>query len=147
MKKIHKNISGQKLDDKNRHRDKIDLLRSRLSLLNGKDKVLMTMYLENGNSFRQIARLLGVSETCIARRIHRLTNRLLDGKYIACLRNRENFYEHQMVIAKDYFLKGLSIRRIAKRRNCSRYRVRKTITEIRNLIQTNEDEQRTTKKW
>lgn len=140
MKEINKNISDQTLQEKNRHRDQLDVLRSRLSLLNGKDKVMMTMYLDNGNSFRQIARLLGVSETSIARRIHRLTERLLDGKYIACLRNRENFYKHQMDIAKDYFLKGLSIRRIAKRRKTSRYYVRRTIAEICNLIQTCEDE-------
>jgi len=136
MKEIHKNIAGKTLKTRTQQRDQIDLLRSRLGLLEGKDKVMMTMYVENGNSFRQIARLLGVSETCIARRIHRLTHRLIDGQYIACLRNREKFTDDQMDVAKDYFLKGLSMRKIAEKRNWSRYRVLRAIREIRNLIQT-----------
>jgi len=88
MKKIHVNISQKTLEAKNRHRDQIDLLRSRLNLLNGKDKVMMTMYLENGNSFRQIARLTSVSEARIARRIRGLTKRLIDGQYISV--NQQN---------------------------------------------------------
>ena len=134
MKEIHKNISDQTLQDKNWHREQIDVLRSRLPLLEGKDRVMMTMYLENGNSARQLSRLLGVSETCIARRIRKLKKRLTDGAYITCLRNREKFSRLQMAIAKDYFLDGLSIMAIVTKRHCSRYRVRRTIAEIRNLI-------------
>ncbi len=89
------------LGAKNQYRDEIDLLRGRMNLLNGKDKVLMTMYLENGNSFRQIARLTGISDTSIARRINRLTKRLLDSQYIICLRNRDKLTREQMAIAKD----------------------------------------------
>ena len=70
MKRIHTKISERTLKDKNEYRDRIDLLRSRVNLLTGKDKLLMTMYLENSNSFRQMARLAGVNETRIARRIH-----------------------------------------------------------------------------
>ncbi len=110
MKNIHTNISQKTLETKNRYRDEIDLLRGRLNLLDGKDKVLMTMYLENGNSFRQIARLIGISDTSIARRINGLTKRLLDSQYIICLRNRDKFTREQMTIAKDYFLTGMSMR-------------------------------------
>ncbi|MHC4572498.1 MAG: hypothetical protein ACYS0C_10545, partial [Planctomycetota bacterium] len=60
MKKIYLNIPESISTAKNAYRDRIDLLRSRVSLLAGKDKLLMTMYLENGNSFRQMARLTGV---------------------------------------------------------------------------------------
>ena len=134
MKKIHVNISQKTLEAKNRHRDQIDLLRSRLNLLNGKDRVMMTMYLENGNSFRQMARLAGVCETNIARRIHGLTKRLIDGEYIACLRNRNKFTSGQMTIAKDYFLMGLSISKIATKRHRSCYHVRETIIKIKNIL-------------
>ena len=46
--------------------DRIDLLRARVDILTGRDKALMTMYLENGNTFRQMARIAGVNETTIA---------------------------------------------------------------------------------
>jgi len=134
MREIHTNISKKTSEAKNKQREKIDLLRSRLNLLDGKDKVLMTMYLENGNSFRQIARLLGVTETKIARKVRCLTKRLTDGKYIICLRNRNKFTEFQINIAKDYFLFGLSIKAIANMRWCSRYRIGKTIKEIKSII-------------
>jgi len=134
MKKIHVNISQKTLEAKNRHRDQIDLLRSRLNLLNGKDKVMMTMYLENGNSFRQIARLTGVSEARIARRIRGLTKRLIDGQYIVCMRNPHKFTKEQMTIAKDYLLTGLSISKIATKRSRSYYHLRETIEKIKSIL-------------
>ncbi len=134
MKKIHVNISPKTLEAKNQYRDENDLLRSRLILLDGKDKVLMSMYLENGNSFRQIARLTGISEARIARRIHGLTKRLIDGQFIVCLRNRDKFTPEQMTIAKDYFLIGLSISIIATTRRRSCYHVRQSIKNIQNIL-------------
>ena len=134
MRKIHTNISNKTLEAKNRYRDEIDLLRGRLNLLNGKDKVLMTMYLENGNSFRQIARLTGISDTSIARRINRLTKRLLDSQYIICLRNRDKLTREQMAITKDYFLRGLSIRKIAAKRQRSFYHIRETMKKIQSIL-------------
>jgi len=134
MKNIYTNISQKTLENKNRYRDEIDLLRGRLNLLKGKDKVLMTMYLENGSSFRQIAQLTGVSDTSIARRIHTLTERLTDGEYITCLRNRDKFTRDQMTIAKDYFLVGLSMKEIAVKRHRSCYHVRETIIKIKSIL-------------
>jgi len=134
MKKIHVNISQKTLEAKNRHRDQIDLLRSRLNLLNGKDKVMMTMYLENGNSFRQIARLTSVSEARIARRIRGLTKRLIDGQYILCMRNPHKFTKAQMTIAKDYLLTGLSISKIATKRRRSYYHIHQTIKDIQKIL-------------
>lgn len=134
MEKIHVNISQTTLEAEKRRRDELDLLRSRLHLLNGKEKVLMTMYLENGSSFRQIARLAGVSDTSIARRINGLTKRLIDGEYIVCLRNRDKFTRDQMTIAKDYFMVGLSMKEIAVKRRWSRYHVRETIIKIKSIL-------------
>jgi len=134
MKRIHTKIPERTLKDKNEYRDRIDLLRSRVNLLTGKDKLLMTMYLENSNSFRQMARLAGVNESCIARRIYRLIKRLLDGEYITCLRNRDKFSKRELAIAKDYFLLGLSMKKIAVKRRRSYYRVRETLKKIQRLI-------------
>jgi DNA-binding NarL/FixJ family response regulator len=92
------------------------------------------MYLENGNTFRQLARLAGVSEANIARRIRKLTSRLTDGNYVLCLRNRDKLTKAEMTIAKEYFLLGLSQKKIASKRKRTFYQVRNTIEKIQRLI-------------
>jgi predicted DNA-binding protein YlxM (UPF0122 family) len=134
MQKVHANISYDEAARKGEYRDRIEVLKNRVSLLAGKDKVLMTMYLENGNSFYQMAQLAGVSESTIARRIHKLTRRLIDGKYMVCLRNREKFTKREMDIATDYFLKGLSMKKIATKRRWSYYRVYESMKKIQGFV-------------
>ena len=119
-------------------RCQIELLRSRAELLSGRDRALMKMYLDNGASFRQMAAVAGVNEVTIARRIHQLVKRLLDGEYILCLRHQNRLGSFALAVAQDYFLAGLSQRRIAEKRNSSVYRVRKALKEIENLIQVPE---------
>jgi len=121
------------------YQDQIDLLRNRVKLLTGKDKLLVTMYIDNGNSFRQMAQLVGVNEGTIARRIHKLVKRLIDNEYALCLQNRDRFNAGQMSIAKDHFLTGLSLRKIAIRRRVSCYKIRQSIREMRWEIQKAED--------
>jgi len=132
--RIHKNISQKSLQAKTEVRDRIDLLRSRIALLTGRDRLLMTMYLDNANTFRQMARIAGVNEANIARRIHKIIKRLIDGEYITCLRNREIFSNAEMIIAKQYFLLGWSIRKIANEQGCSYYHVRKSLKKIQRLV-------------
>jgi len=134
MSPLNGNISEQTLEMKGYRRGRLELLQARLGLLRGKDKVLMTMYLVNGNSFRQIARLRGVSETSIARRIYQLAERLTEGEFLSCLRNRDKLSQRQMAVARDYFLTGLSIKQIAGKRSMSFYTVRKVLFSIRNVI-------------
>lgn len=136
MKRIHAKVPHSSLTAKTVYRDRIDLLCSRVGLLTGKDKLLMTMYLKNGNTFYQMARLAGVNETTIARRIHRVTKRLIDGEYITCLRNRDKFTKTEMAVARDYFLKGLSMKKIARKRRSTYYRVRETMKKIQRLVTT-----------
>ena len=136
MEKIHRNVSEVALQAKENYRDRIDLLRSRVSLLTGKDKLLMTMYLRNGNTFYQMAKLTGVNEATVARRIYKVTKRLMDGEYITCLRNRDKFTEEEMAVARDYFLGGKSIKKIAGKRRLSYYRVRQTLKKIQEIVKT-----------
>lgn len=133
--RVHENTDSSDLETKSGIRDRIDLLQSRIGLLRGRDKLLMTMYVQNANTFRQMARLAGVNEATIARRIHKITKRLLDGEYITCLRNRREFTPDELRIAKDYFLGGLSQEKIAQKRSCSRRRVRETLKKIAGLVQ------------
>lgn len=134
MKTIHSNISQNDLDNKKKNRAQIDLLRSRLYLLDKDDRLLMTVYLENGNNTRQISRLTGLSRKSIVRRINILTTRLLGGGFLTCLRNRPKFNKHQIAVARDYFLTGLSIKKIAIKRRRSRYCVTETIKKIKSIL-------------
>jgi len=134
MKQIHENIAERTSNVKGLHRGGIEMLRSRLNLLSGTDKLLMTMYIEHGNSIRQIARIRGASETSVARRIRAIIKRLTDSPYIDCLRNRDKLTSRQLAIAKDYYLMGLSMRQIAAKRRWSYYRVREALNEIRSIV-------------
>ena len=141
MKRVHENIKEQTISVKDLRRGRMELLAGRLNLLTGTDKLLMTMYIRHGNSIRQIARIRGVSETSVARRIRAISKRLTDGPYIECLRNRDRLTRSQLAIAKDYYLMGLSIRRIATKRRWSFYRVRDVLNEIQSIL--NEPQRRT----
>lgn len=134
MKRVHENIGERTGNVNDLHRGGIELLRSRLNLLAGTDKLLMTMYIEHAVSIRQIARIRGVSEASVARRIRAITKRLTDGPYIDCLRNRDKLNGRQLAVAKDYYLMGLSMRQIAAKRRRSYYRVREALNEIRSIV-------------
>ena len=134
MKTIHENVSKQNLKDISNDRAQIELLRSRLDLLDGKEKLMMTLYLEDGYSICKISQVADLCRTSIARRIKRLKKNLLEGKYITCIQNCDKFNRDQMAIAKDYFLRGLSIRQITKKRHRSVYHVRETIIQIKSIL-------------
>ncbi|MBN2271727.1 MAG: hypothetical protein JXN61_13995 [Sedimentisphaerales bacterium] len=118
----------------NWRRKSVDMLRDKLNLLDGNDRVLMGMYLEAGSSFRQMARLAGVNEVTVARRIRSMTRRLVNGPYLNCLRHRERLTAMELKFAKDYYLKALPIRRISARRGWSYYHTQRTVDKIRRLL-------------
>ncbi len=134
MGKAHDSLLREMLETKAECRNRIELLRRRVNLLKGKDKLLMTMYLDNSNSFRQMSRLAGIDETSISRRIVRIIKRLIDGKYIICLQNRDKLTARELVIAKEYFLLGLSVKKIAARRRWTYYQTYKTIKKIQQRV-------------
>jgi len=100
------------------------------------------MYLDNENTFRQMARLAGVNEATIARRIHKVVKRLLDGSYITCLYNKETLTPRQLEMARDYFVDGLPMREIADRHEVSIYRVRKNLQRIQSLIEVGKNNEK-----
>ena len=112
-------------------RDLRDILRLRLGLLVGEDRALMTMYLDSGHSFRQLARLTGSSPTTVARKIRKLARRLADETYPLCLRNKPEFSVLELHVIRDHFVRGLSCGRISRNRNLSYYRVRATVLKAR----------------
>ena len=122
---------GGSLSARTIYADRIELLRARAQILAGKDKALMEMYLKNGSTLSQMARLAGVSEATISRRVHRLVRRLLDGEYIRCLRKCGQLDSLEQAIARDYFLEGLSRKKIALKRDVTAYQVRKMLKKIK----------------
>jgi predicted DNA-binding protein YlxM (UPF0122 family) len=134
VKRILSNISEDRLVGKLR-RDGVDLVRQRIGLLDGKDKILMSMYYIDGCSFRQIAGLLDVNERNVSRWIRKITTRLLAGQYIRCLRNRRFFSSADLQIAKDYYIGGQTLRQIAAEGNCSYYEVRRAIERIGAILE------------
>ncbi len=134
MGKIRENIPQRIKQTRDKYRDRIELMRSRINLLKGEEKLLMTMYLDKGNSVSQLARLAGVNDANIARRINSIIKRLVDGKYIICLRNCDKFTTAEMSLAKEYFLQGFSMRKIAEKRSWTYYRARRAIRKIRKQI-------------
>ena len=115
-------------------RQRMEILRERVRLLSGTDRVLMEMYLDKGNTFRQMAVLAGVSEAAIARRIRKIIKRLGDGAYVMCLGQAELFSREELAMVRDYFIRGLSLRQIAEEHGCSFYRARRTIGRARRLL-------------
>ena len=59
MKAVYVNTDMSACQARIDRRNKVELLRSRVHLLRGRDRLLMTMYLENGNSIRQMAKMSG----------------------------------------------------------------------------------------
>ena len=114
--------------------DSAEMLMARAEMLTGKDKVLIQMYLADGNSFSEMARLMGVNEATIARRVRKLTRRLLRGEYITCVRSRRILSGLDKTIAKDYFLQGRSQEAIAQKMGITVYQVRKTLRSLRALF-------------
>jgi transposase-like protein len=120
-----------------------DLLRCRVALLMGKDGELIRMYLDGSGTLSRVARLAGVSEAKVARRIHKLIRRLMDGQYITFLRNRDKFSDEQIEMARDYFVLGLQMSEIAEKHDASYYMVRQTMKRIGRLTNVTDN---TTKK-
>lgn len=136
---INNKIPQESTDKTSRQRENIELLRRRVSLLDGKDKLLMLMYFENGNSCYRIAKLLGVCEATITRRIHKLTRQLTGQPYQTYRKYRKRLKHEQINIARDHFLMALSIKQIASKRKCSIYKVRTILKEIHSIIQNSDD--------
>ena len=104
-----------------------ETLIQRIPLLAGEDRVLISLYLDDGHSFGQIARLIGASPTTIARRIRRIVRQLADETYPLCLAQKSAFSRVELAIVRDHFVRGRTCSQISRRRRLTYYRVRTTI--------------------
>ncbi len=106
----------------------------RIDLLGGTERVMMTMYFEKGSSFEQIAKLTKMTAVTISRRIHKISRRLADGRYLGCLRHREMFTTYELAIAKEHFVRGKSVRALTRESGGSYHKIRSTVRRIENIL-------------
>ena len=137
MNTVYVNTGTKAIDSRIKVRDRVDLLQRRVYLLRGIDRLLMTMYLENGTTISQMARMCGKNPSTIYRRICKLTRLLIESEYITCLRFRDRFSKTEMLFAREHFLEGISYRDIAKKYCVSTYKVHKMVMDIRGVLEGN----------
>ncbi len=116
--------------------EQLNTIRNRFYLLENQDRMIMSMYLDNEMSFRQIALLLNTNQNRISRRIRKIIFELTKGKFIFCMKKKDIFTMPEIEIAKDYFLRGMSIRQIAQKKNTSFYHIREILKEVRHNMNT-----------
>lgn len=119
-----------------RNRDVVEVLRMRAHLLAGKDRAVLEMVLEHGDSLRQIGRLMGLSPANVGRRVRRITRRLADDTYEICLGNHDDFNGRELALIKDCFVRGLSQRCISRNRCVTLYHVKTTLQKARRYAES-----------
>jgi len=127
MKNLSDSANILDFHETRREREFGERIWARAHLLTNRDRALLALHVDAGNSFHQIARLLGVRPTTIARRIRKITERLTDQTYPLCVRSAERFTELELTIIKDFFVRGISMSEISRDRGVSYYRARATV--------------------
>lgn len=120
----------EKILDLRRNAEKI---RKRAKQLSEPDRTLVRMYLDNANSFRQISQLLGVSEASVARRVKKIVDRLSDPSIDSVLNKGNQLSHKQRKIARDFFLRGQTVNKIAHKYGMTYYNARRIINVLRKL--------------
>jgi predicted DNA-binding protein YlxM (UPF0122 family) len=129
----YKQLAKDKQKDVQRFRDRAEILRNRALLLDEPHRTLIISYLDNENSFRQIAKLTGVNEATISRKIKKIINRLEKNTHLVTGSNIKNLSDKQRRIAKDFFLKGISVRRLSRKYRMSYYKVKNIIHTVESI--------------
>jgi DNA-directed RNA polymerase specialized sigma24 family protein len=114
-------------------RDVVEVLRARLDLLGGEDRVLLKMYLDAGSSFDEIAKLTGMNRSSVCRRIHRMIYRLYDETYVRCEADRASFSAPELAVVRDHLVRGLSLKQICRDHNLCYYRARTIVQKARRF--------------
>ena len=134
MKAATAQITEEALFERTTRRRRVELLAERVAMLEGKDKAMMEMCLQGHASCRQIARLLGRSQSSVARRVKTLLRRLTDETYAILALYKDEFTRRELRIARDYFLLGVPMSQIARQTDLTYYYVRTTVKSIRRKI-------------
>jgi predicted DNA-binding protein YlxM (UPF0122 family) len=104
----------------------------RVDILSEKQRTLVRLFM-NSHSYSSIAKIAGVNEVTVARRLKKIARHISSNNFFAALSENNNLPAEKMEILKDYFVSSLAIKTIAKNKNLSFYSVRKMIRQMRNL--------------
>ncbi len=102
---------------------------ARVDMLPADQKAIVTLFL-NGRDFRMLAKNAGVNEATVARRLRKIVSRIISDDFLAAL-SQDDMSEEKTEIIRDYFVKGLSVKTISQKTGLSRYRVSKTIRQLK----------------
>jgi len=138
MRRLSKQPAELDLSRTPAHRDSVDFLKQQADLLTGVDRALLTMYIEAGCSFHQLARLTGRNRSSVGRRIRRIVQRLSDPTYALCLENRAAFDDLELAVIRDRFIRGLSVQRICRDHCLCYYRARVIVEKAKRVARVKE---------
>jgi len=104
---------------------------ARVDMLPVGQRAFVTMFL-NIREFNMLARTAGVNEVTVARRLRKIVSRISSNNFLFTL-SQDNLSEEKVEIIRGYFVNGLSVKSISEKTGFSRYRIRKTIQQMRKL--------------
>ena len=135
MQNMAQIFADHQRDTRNQARERLEQLLCMSNQLNRTDRLMVRMYFENGNTCSQLAHLSGLNPGTVCRRIRKALKRLFVARQIARLSRCQRFSDRDIDLATEYFVVGRSMRKIARRRDISYYRVRKTIRRFHPYLQ------------
>jgi DNA-binding CsgD family transcriptional regulator len=135
MIQINETISGE---CEKRHlldrRDDIDILRMRAEMVfKGRHLAMINLYYGRGATCREIAALIGRSESQTLRILSSLTDKLSDDRSISFIRNPDKFTSAEKELISAHLFDGLSFKKTAMKHGCTIHRVRAAISKLEKL--------------
>lgn len=137
MERLQRYAMPRPVETRLRNRDVTEILQHRTALLSEKERALMRMHLESGQSIRRIARLIGMNPATISRRIRKIAQRLMDPTYLLCARNRDEFNTLELTVIRDHFVRGQSIAAISRKYDITYYRARAAVHKGKRYVEMN----------
>jgi len=120
-------------------RQRRELLRDRARLLDDDDRQLLLASLDRGLTTRQLARLLGLHPSSVARRLQALRRRLCDRRVVALIDAAQALEPVDRQIGLGTFLRGQTIARLATETGLSEPRVRQRLLYVHGWLQGQHD--------
>ncbi|MDH4203135.1 MAG: hypothetical protein OEV87_09590 [Phycisphaerae bacterium] len=107
-----------------------DRVLNRAGALEAEQRALLTAILDQGSSYRQVARLRGEHASTVSRRFRRLLRKLSQRTGGKTGIQARNLKAMDKTVLTAYYLFGMNQLQIAARLGISRYRVRKTLDQF-----------------
>jgi hypothetical protein len=104
---------------------------ARVDMLDAAQRAIVILFLSS-RSFRTLAKAADVNEVTVARKLRNIAGRIINAHFIAAL-SQDELSEKEIEIIRDHFVNGLNIKAISEKTGLSRYKIIKTIKQMRKL--------------